>query len=273
MPAVSPFSVAEELDAGAVHQKVQWPVGTALQVLDLCTLRVFRLRRVVGKGPVQPGQAQEARDHPCGPPERQLEQNLDRQAEQDRGIRIDRRVSLAFLIRCVPGHLLVQRDQQRPTLPERIVVGGRKSEPRRSALQPNRQAPTLMQDPERHERAVSKPACHTLGIARASAARDRRAITIHNTDRNHFQRNIQTRMVFHRSFPHGCGPCGQHTGPRAPPESGRRNQTMSCGGGHVPWAYRSAQSNAIDVGISAQDTLIVDARLAVALREVGLTRS
>ncbi len=57
-------------------------------------------------------------------PERQLEQNLERQAELDRGIRKDRRAPWASLMRHVPDHLLVQPDQQRPALPERIVVGG-----------------------------------------------------------------------------------------------------------------------------------------------------
>lgn len=124
MLARLPFPVAKELDASAVHQKVQWSVGTAIGDLNLEGFLSAARRRDVRNGPVQPGQAQEARDHRGGLPERQLEQNLDRQAELDRGIRKDRWASLASLMRCVPGHLLVQIDQQRLALPKRIVAGG-----------------------------------------------------------------------------------------------------------------------------------------------------
>jgi len=34
-------------------------------------------------------------------------------------------------------------------------------------------------------------------------------------------------IMCHGRSPHGCYPCGQYTGPRSPPESGRRNHTMS----------------------------------------------
>ena len=119
-----PFTVTEELDPGAVHQQVQRPIGTTIGYLHLEGLLPAAQRRVVWNGPVQPCQTQEARDHPGCLPERQLEQNLERQAELDRGIRKDRRASWASLMRRVPGHLLVQPDQQRPALPERIVVGG-----------------------------------------------------------------------------------------------------------------------------------------------------
>ena len=100
----------------------------------------------------------------------------------------------------IGGVRLVEPGREALVRLARVDAGGRKPESRHPALQPNRQVPTLMYNPARHERAVSKPACHTLGIGWASAARDRLAITIHNTDRNLFQRNIQTRIVFHRSF-------------------------------------------------------------------------
>ena len=85
---------------------------------------------VIGNGPVQAAQAQEAGDHPGGLPERQLEQHLDRQAELDRRVREDRRAPRAPAMRREPGHLLVQPDQQRPALLERMIVAG----PVRSAI-------------------------------------------------------------------------------------------------------------------------------------------
>ncbi len=78
MLAGLPFAVAKKLDAGAVHQQVQRPAGAAIGGLHLEGLLSAAQRRVVRNGPVQPCQAQEARDHPGCLPERQLEQNLDR---------------------------------------------------------------------------------------------------------------------------------------------------------------------------------------------------
>ena len=112
MLAGLPLAVAEELDAGAIHQQVQRPVGTAIRDLHLQGLLSAAQRRVVRNGPVQPRQLQQACDHPGGLPERQLEQHLDRQAELDRRVRDDRWAPRTALMRRVPGHLLVQPDQQ-----------------------------------------------------------------------------------------------------------------------------------------------------------------
>ena len=68
-----PLAIAEELDAGAVHQQVQRPAGTAIGDLHLKSLLPAAQRGEVWNRPVQPGKAQEAGDHPGGLPERQLE--------------------------------------------------------------------------------------------------------------------------------------------------------------------------------------------------------
>gem|GEM_PF-1515539 len=124
MIAGLPLAIAEELDTGAVHQQVQWPASTAIRDLHLQSLLPSAQRGVVRNRPIQPCEPQQTGDHPGGLPERELKQHLYRQAELDSRIRKDRRAPLTALMRRVPGHLLVQPDQQRPALPERIVVGG-----------------------------------------------------------------------------------------------------------------------------------------------------
>lgn len=57
-------------------------------------------------------------------PQRKPAQNLDRQAELDRGIGEDRRAPRAPLMRRKPGHLLAQPDQQGAALSQRRVVAG-----------------------------------------------------------------------------------------------------------------------------------------------------
>jgi len=56
--------------------------------------------------------------------QRQLEQDLDRQAELDRGIAGRRRTAGAAIMGRKPGHLLVQPDQQLAALPKRGVAAG-----------------------------------------------------------------------------------------------------------------------------------------------------
>jgi len=119
-----PLAIAEELDAGAIHQQIQRPASTAIGNLHLQGLLPPAQGRIVRNGPVQFREPQQTGDHPGGLSERQLEQHFDRQAELDRRIREHRRAPRAALIRRVPSHLLVQPDQQRPALAERSVVGG-----------------------------------------------------------------------------------------------------------------------------------------------------
>jgi hypothetical protein len=113
MLAGLPLAVAEDLDAGTVHQQVQRPISTAIRDLHLQGLLSAAQRGVIWNGPIQPGQAQQAGDHPGGLPERRLEQHLDRQAKLDRRIRERRRASWPAFMRRVPGHLLLRPDQQR----------------------------------------------------------------------------------------------------------------------------------------------------------------
>ena len=119
-----PLAITEELDASAVHKQVQRPVGTAIRDLRLRGLLSAAERRIVRNRPGQPREPQQTGEHPGALSERQLEQHLDRQAELDRRIREHRRASRPAFMRRVPGHLLVQPDQQRPAVAERSVVGG-----------------------------------------------------------------------------------------------------------------------------------------------------
>ena len=103
-----PFTVAQELDPGAVHQQIQRPRSATIGDLNLQGLLPAAEGRIVRHGPVQPRQAQEARDHPGGLPQRELEQHLDRETELDRRVREDRRTPRVPFMRREPGHLLVE---------------------------------------------------------------------------------------------------------------------------------------------------------------------
>ena len=73
MLARLPLAVAEELEPRAVHQQVQRAACTAIRDLHLQGLLSAAQRGVVRHRPVQTCQPKEARDHPGGLPERQLE--------------------------------------------------------------------------------------------------------------------------------------------------------------------------------------------------------
>ena len=111
-----PFAIAEELDPGAVHQQVQGAIGAAVGDLDGQCLLTPAQGGVVGHRPVQVRHFEKAGHHPGRLPKRQLEQDLDRQAELDRCIRKHRRATGLAVMRRESGHLLVQPDQQRPPL-------------------------------------------------------------------------------------------------------------------------------------------------------------
>ena len=119
-----PFAVAQELDAGAVHQQVQGAIGTPIGDLDGERLLSAAQCRVIRHSPVQVRHFQQAGNHPCRLPQGQLKQHLDRQAELDRGIGKHRRATWAAVRRREPGHVLVQPDQQRPALAKRGSVAG-----------------------------------------------------------------------------------------------------------------------------------------------------
>jgi len=103
-----PFAIAEELDPGAVDEQVQGAIGTAIGDLDGERLLPSAQCRVIRHSPVQARHLQQAGNHPSRLPQRQFEQDLDRQAELDRGIREHRRAAWAPVMRRKPGHLFVQ---------------------------------------------------------------------------------------------------------------------------------------------------------------------
>jgi len=119
-----PFAIAEELDACAVDQQIQRAIRAAIRDLDGQGLLPAAQRGKVRHGPVQAGQSQQAGPHPGGLAQRQLEQDLDRQAELDGRIGKDRRPSGPTVTRRAPSHVLVEPDQQRPPLAQRCVVAG-----------------------------------------------------------------------------------------------------------------------------------------------------
>ena len=119
-----PFTVAEELDASAVNQQVQRPIGAPIRDLDGERLLPPTQGRVIRHGPVQVRHLQQAGDHPGRLPQRQLEQDLDGQAKLDRGISEHGRATGLAIRQRKPGHVLVQPDQQRPALAKRGRVAG-----------------------------------------------------------------------------------------------------------------------------------------------------
>jgi len=88
MLAGLPLTVTEELDPGAVHEQVERPIGAPIWDLNGQRLLPSAKRRVIRYLPIQPRHLEQAVHHPGRLAERQLEQNLDRQAELDRCVRI-----------------------------------------------------------------------------------------------------------------------------------------------------------------------------------------
>ena len=79
---------------------------------------------MIWHGPIQVRHLQQAGNHASRLPQRQLEQDLDRQAEPDRRVGEHRRPIRAAVMRRELGHLLVEPDQQRPALAKRSRVAG-----------------------------------------------------------------------------------------------------------------------------------------------------
>lgn len=69
-----PLAIAEELDASAVHEQVQWSVSTAPGDLNCQGLLPVANDGKVGHMPVQPRQLQQAGHHAGGLAKRELEQ-------------------------------------------------------------------------------------------------------------------------------------------------------------------------------------------------------
>lgn len=111
-----PLTIASELDPGAVYQQVQRAIGAPIRDLDNQGLLPPAQGRGIRHRPVQVRHLEQAGHHPGRLPQRQLEQNFDRQAKLDSGIREDRGAARAAVMRRKPGHLLILPDQQRTTL-------------------------------------------------------------------------------------------------------------------------------------------------------------
>ena len=124
MLARLPFTIAKELDPGAVYEQVQRPARTAIRDLHRQGLLPAAQGRKVRHGPVQSCKPEQAGHHPGGLSQGKLEQHFDRQTELDGGIGEDRRTSRAPFMGRKPGHILVQPDQQRAALAQCSVVVG-----------------------------------------------------------------------------------------------------------------------------------------------------
>ena len=81
-----PLTVAEELDARAIHEQVERAIGAAIRDLDRQGLLPAAQGAEVGDGPVQPRQPEKAGHHTGGLSQGQLEENFDRQAKLDSGV-------------------------------------------------------------------------------------------------------------------------------------------------------------------------------------------
>ena len=112
MLARLPLAIAQKLDPGAVHEQVERAIGTAIRDMDGECLLPSAQGRIIRHGPVQVRHLQQAGHHPASPwslgpvafswldlPQRQHEQDLDRQAELDRGIGEHRRATGAAVMR------------------------------------------------------------------------------------------------------------------------------------------------------------------------------
>lgn len=119
-----PFTFAQELDARAVHQQVQWGVAGLVADLDLKRLLASTDRAEVRDRPVQPGQLQKAVHHAQGLAKGLAEQALYAQAELNRGIG-ERLVATPLAAGLgQPRHPPVQPHRQRSTgLQRRVVLG------------------------------------------------------------------------------------------------------------------------------------------------------
>ena len=92
--ADQPFSVAQELDPGAIHQQVQGPRFAAVGDLHSKGLLPPAKGGEVRHRPAQPGHLQNAGHHARGLAERQPKEHLHHQAELNRRIGKHRRPTL-----------------------------------------------------------------------------------------------------------------------------------------------------------------------------------
>lgn len=122
MLAGVPFAIAKELDPGAVHQQVEGAVHSSIGDLDGQRLLAAAKGRVVRHGPIQPRKLQERLHHADGLAKRQLEQDLDREAEMDRHVGEDHGSAHPARRLRKPLHLGIDQHQHRTAPLKRAVV-------------------------------------------------------------------------------------------------------------------------------------------------------
>ncbi len=117
-----PFPFAQELDARAVHQQIQRCAAAPVRQLHLqCPLAAAEGAEV-GNPPIELGQLQQALNQPQALAQCQAKQALDAQAKLNGRIREHLLATPLATGRCVPLHVFVQPDRQRPSGLERRVV-------------------------------------------------------------------------------------------------------------------------------------------------------
>ncbi len=80
MLAGLPLAIAEELDPGAVHKQAEGAIRAPIGGLDGQRLLPTAQGRIARHGPIQVSHLKQTGHHSRRLPERQLEQDLDRQA-------------------------------------------------------------------------------------------------------------------------------------------------------------------------------------------------
>lgn len=123
-----PFPFTQELDARTVHQQIQRCGAALVRKLHLQRPLTATDGAEIGNPPIQPRQTQQALNQSQALAQCQAKQALDAQAKLDGRIR-ERLLATPFATgRCVPLHVFVQPDRQRPSDLEcgvvRSPVGG-----------------------------------------------------------------------------------------------------------------------------------------------------
>ena len=117
----APFAL--DLDAGAIDQQVQWPLGAAVGDVHGQGLLAAGQRAEVGHRPVQTDQPQQALDEAGRLPERHAEQHLHRESRLYSGVAVALLAATSACRRAIPAHLRTEPDRQRATALERFVIG------------------------------------------------------------------------------------------------------------------------------------------------------
>lgn len=119
-----PFTFSLDLDSGAVDQKMERTVRTAIGNIDRQGFLPAAQRAEIRHGPRKSGQTQETFNKTRRLSQRKTEQNLQRQTGLDRSIAVTRLTATASRRKTLPIHGWVKPHRQRATLLQRCVVGG-----------------------------------------------------------------------------------------------------------------------------------------------------